>query len=589
MRRTAALVLLASLLSVTTSIQADAAQAANPTISPLGGTRDASPRTQISFLGVPAQEIHDIAVVGSRTGRHEGRFEAYESAQGASFMPSKPFQEGERVTVSAMIGAAARPVHVSSSFSVALHAPYSFKASASASSTGAPPKTTQAFISEPSIYPTTVAVTAHSTRAAPGDVFFTFDHGYGENGAMITDGSGSLVWFKPVPKGDIAMDLQLQSYEGKQALVWWQGGITKLGIGFGVDEVYDASYRRVAEVRAGNGYWADLHDVQITPQGSAFVTAYTLVRADLSLAGGSREGSLQDALVQEVDVKTGLVMFEWHALGHVALGDSFTHYTSPGNPWDWFHLNSVSLGPQGDLLLSARNTWCVYDVSLANGGVLWRLGGKKSSFHMGSGTGTAWQHDARFQPDGTITIFDDGAAPKEHSQSRVIREQLDPAHRSVKLLDRYVHTPSLLSGSQGNDQVLPNGDSFVGWGSEPYFTEYSPTGQVLFDGHLQSPAQSYRAYKFPWNATPYYPPAITVRTTNGKATVYASWNGATNVTQWRVLAGNDPTHLTTITTTPKTSFETTIPTTTNAPAYAIQALDPTGNTLATSPTVSAHG
>jgi hypothetical protein len=208
---------------------------------------------------------------------------------------------------------------------------------------------------------------------------------------------------------------------------------------------------------------------------------------------------------------------------------------------------------------------------------------------MGSGTGTAWQHDARFQPDGTITIFDDGAAPKEHSQSRVIREQLDPAHRSVKLLDRYVHTPSLLSGSQGNDQVLPNGDSFVGWGSEPYFTEYSPTGQVLFDGHLQSPAQSYRAYKFPWNATPYYPPAITVRTTNGKATVYASWNGATNVTQWRVLAGNDPAHLTTITTTPKTSFETTIPTTTNAPAYAIQALDPTGNTLATSPTVSAHG
>jgi hypothetical protein len=430
-----------------------------------------------------------------------------------------------------------------------------------------------------------------SPLAAPGDIFLTSRHG-AQQGPMIIDGSGNLVWFKGLQSGQAAMDLKVQSYEGKPVLVWWLGQeatLRQLGIGFGVDEVYDASYRRVAEVRAGNGYWADLHDVQITPQGSAFITAYTLVRADLSLAGGSREGSLQDALVQEVDVKTGLVMFEWHALGHVALGDSFTHYTSPGNPWDWFHLNSVSLGPRGDLLLSARNTWCVYDVSLANGGVLWRLGGKKPSFHMGSGTGTAWQHNARFQPDGTITIFDDGAAPKEHSQSRVIREQLDPAHRSVKLLDRYVHTPSLLSGSQGNDQVLPNGDSFVGWGSEPYFTEYSPTGQVLFDGHLQSPAQSYRAYKFPWNATPYYPPAITVRTTNGKATVYASWNGATNVTQWRVLAGNDPAHLTTITTTPKTSFETTIPTTTNAPAYAIQALDPTGNTLATSPTVSAHG
>jgi len=401
------------------------------------------------------------------------------------------------------------------------------------------------------------------------------------------------VWFQPAPKGNAAMDLKLEHYQGQPVLVWWEGFIPSLGVGFGTDEVYDSDYRPIAQIRAGNGYWADLHDVRITPQGSAFITAYSLVHADLSSAGGSHDGVLLDAILQQIDVKTGLVMFEWHAYHHVALSDSYSPPpSSPSQPFDYFHINSISLDPWGDgnFLISSRNTWAGYEIDHLTGAVMWRLGGKHPSFKMGAGTGTAWQHNIRWQPDHTLTIFDDGAAPKEHSQSRVIRERIEWAHRTVDLTGRYVHTPAILTGSQGNVQVLPDGDSFVGWGEQPYFTEFSPTGQMLFDAHISAPGSTYRAYRFPWSATPATPPAIAVKSTGpGSAMVYASWNGATDVTQWRVLAGQSPTSLTPLATATDTGFETTIAVQSTAGDFAVQALDPAGHVLGSSQSVSSGG
>ena len=109
-------------------------------------------------------------------------------------------------------------------------------------------------------------------------------------------------------------------------LDWWQGTSRRASASAsGATRSINTSYQPVATVDAGNGYQADLHEFQITPQGSAFLTAYSLVSADLSSAGGPRNGILQDAIAQEVDIPTGLVMFEWHAYGHVALYDSYAH------------------------------------------------------------------------------------------------------------------------------------------------------------------------------------------------------------------------------------------------------------------------
>jgi hypothetical protein len=391
-----------------------------------------------------------------------------------------------------------------------------------------------------------------------------------------------------MPAGSTAMNFDLQSYEGRPALVWWQGYLSRLGFGLGIDEIYNSSYQPIARVAAGNGYSADLHEMQITPQGSAFITVYSFVHADLSSGGGSRQGILLDSILQEIDIKTGLVMFEWHAYGHVPLWDS---YATPGSgPWDYFHVNSVSFDPwnDGNFIISSRNTWAAYEVSYHTGAVLWRLGGKRSTFRMGSGTGTSWQHDVRWQPDRTLTIFDNGSAPKVHSQSREIHVRIDWKGKAVTLVDRHVHTPALLSGSQGDSETLPDGDVFVGWGEQPYFTEFGPSGEVVFDARLPAPGQSYRAHRAPWSATPTSPPAAAVQGAGpGLVTVYASWNGATAVHAWRVLAGANPGALTAITTVPRAGFETAIALRTAAPWFSVQALSSDGGVLGTSPAAHA--
>jgi Arylsulfotransferase (ASST) len=556
------------------------------TVSPLAGTPDASPHTQVSFLGAPSAQIAAVSVVGSRSGHHPGRLEAYASAPGASFLPTRPFLPGERVAVSALIGPQRR--RVSWAFTVARQLSNSLTAAAVSPPPGPGPRpgTVQSFVSEPALQPPSLWVTASSPAVAPGYLFLTPSHGYGQTGPMIVDNRGQLVWFQAAPRGTVAMNLQVQDYEGRPVLVWWQGRIVG-GVGFGTDQIYGSNYQPIAQIAAGNGYEADLHAVRITPAGSAYITAYSHVRADLSSAGGARNGILRDAILQEIDVKTGLVMFEWHAYGHVPLSDSYERPGPAQQPWDFFHINSISPDPWGDgnLLISARNTWTVYEIDHHSGAVLWRLGGKRSSFRMGAGTGTAWQHDARWQPDHTITIFDNGAVPKAHSQSRVIRERIDWPRHTVTLLARYVHSPALLAGSQGDYELLPNGDAFVGWGEEPYLTEFGARGQIVFDAHAA--AQSYRAYRFPWSGTPATAPAIAVKAIAGGAvTVYASWNGATGVAAWKVLVGPSSTGpFSPIATVADGGFETAVTVPRSGSYFAAQAIDSSGSTLATSAAV----
>jgi len=557
-------------------------------LSPLSGTPDASPRTQISFLGVPAGEIADVSVVGSRSGRHGGRLEAYVSSPGASFVPARPFAQGERVTARALIRGRGHAEPLSTSFTIARLSGY--RPPPSGAPSPAKAGTTQSFASVPTLHPPKVTVTTAAPEASPGDVFLTPTHGLGQSGPMIINGQGAVVWFKPVPTGEVAANLHVASYGGRPVLVWWQGHVPAiLGVGFGADEIYSSTYSPIASVSAGNGYQADLHAFHITPQGSAFLTAYSLVDADLSSVGGSHHGALQDAILQEVDVATGLVMFEWHAYGHVALGDSYWHLPhNSAQPWDFFHLNSVSVDPwgDGDFIISSRNTWAEYEINHVSGAILWRIGGRHPSFKMGPGTGTAWQHDVRWQPDHTLTIFDNGAYPGKHSQSRAIRERIDWSSRKVTLIGRDVRIPGVLSGSQGNDQLLSNGNSFVGWGEEPYFTEFGPSGQILFEGHLPSPGESYRAFRFPWSATPAASPAAAVTTGNGTTTVYASWNGATSVSAWRVLGGASAAALTPVATAASTGFETAIAVDGADAYFAVQALGEGGEVLGTSPAAS---
>ncbi|HLL91336.1 MAG TPA: arylsulfotransferase family protein, partial [Solirubrobacteraceae bacterium] len=287
------------------------------TISPLPGARDAAPQTQISFAGVPAGQLSVVSVVGSRTGAHAGRLQAYSQGDGASFLPTRPFAQGERVTVLARLRSGGSTHTLTDRFAIASQD--AITSTPEAVHPGAASEI-QHFHSRPDLQPPVVTVTAQSPDVAGGDELVTPAAGPGQAGPMILDPDGGLVWFKALPAQVSATNLQVQEYEGRPVLTWWQGDISEHGFGLGEDVIADDSYTDIAHVKAGNGHEADLHEFQLTQQGTAFVSAYYPIRCDLSAVGGPADGALTDAVFQEIDVKTGLVMYEWTSVDHVAIG-----------------------------------------------------------------------------------------------------------------------------------------------------------------------------------------------------------------------------------------------------------------------------
>ena len=572
---------------------------ARVTVSPGPGVRDASTTVQISFLGVAAGELSRVVVKGAHSGAHAGHLLAYSQGDGASFVPERPFDPGELVTVHAVLSEAGKSTPFAWSFTVAVpDDPGSADVTESTSPSSAPapaPKEYQSFHSRPELRPPDVTVSAKAQSATGGDLFLAPYSGIGQYGPMILGEHGELIWFKSLsPAGTRAANLRVQQYEGRPVLTWWQDPLIADGSKTAGEVIANSAYQTVAVVRAGNGYQPDLHEFQITPQGTAWITVYDAIDCNLASVGGPKDGAIADTLLQEIDLKTGLVMYEWHSLDHVPLANSYASAASAskGEPFDYFHINSIDTELNGDLLVDSRNTWAAYDVDPKTGQVRWQLGGKHSSFKLGPGAATAWQHDARQQPDGAITFFDNGAFPAVHPQSRAIELALDPATMTATLVRSYEHQNPLVAGSQGNVQTLANGDWMVGWGQAGYLSEVNPAGQVLFNAHLPPDWESYRTFALPWSGQPAETPRLAVVASSsggsaGGATVYASWNGATELTSWRVLAGSSPSALAPVGSAAKAGFETAIPLSGAAAGryFAVQALSASGAVLGTSHTI----
>jgi len=554
--------------------------------SPLPGAYDASASTQISLLGAPPSALSGVSATGSRSGAHPGKLEPYSQGDGASFVPATSFDPGETVTVRGRVHTSVGARSFSYRFVVAYRDIGLFKASAASL-----PKDyneEQHFHSAPALQAPVLAVTASSPQASPGDIFAAPYTGPGPPGPEIFSPTGELVWFDPLSGGQASTNLQVQQYGSKPVLTWWQGHIPPQGFGEGEEIIDDDAYRQIGRVHAGNGLKADLHDFHLNAGNTAVLTLFDPIDCNLSGIGGSGSGAVTDSGFQEIDLATGLVRREWLSLDHVGLSDSYSSGAGSTSEWpfDYFHINTVDQMSGNTTLISARNTWALYELDTRTGQVLLRVGGKHNDVKQAAGARTAFQHDATVQANGTITVFDNGAVPKVEPQSRAITIGLNAKTKTETLLAAYAHSsPSLSSGSQGNVQTVPGGNAFVGWGSEPYFSEYDQTGKLLYDAHWHGAYESYRAYRFPWSATPARPPALAIvpgAVPSAQATVYASWNGATEVAGWRVLAGSSPSQLAPIANAAKAGFETAIAVPGGEAYVAVQALNSAGATIGTS-------
>jgi arylsulfotransferase ASST len=556
-------------------------------VSPLPDSFDASNETQISLLGAPPSSLGAVHVVGSQTGAHAGRLIAYSQGDGASFVMGKPFAAGETVTVRGSVKLGSRTQPFAYHFVVAHQDPVDYDAAAAASQTR-DYNEMQHFQSRPELEPPSLVVSARSPQAAPGDIFAAPYNGPGASGPMIFEEDGSLVWFHPLALGQAATNLQVQQLGGQPVLTWWQGRIPPQGFGQGEEIIDNSAYQEIGHVRAGNGYLADLHEFHITPDGTALLTVFDPIDCNLSSLGGPSGGAVTDSSFQEIDIKTGLVRREWNSLDHVALGDSYSAATSASTIWpfDYFHLNSIDQLADGRTLISARNTSALYELDTLTGQVLANIGGKRSSVKQTAGAATAYQHDASALPNGTISVFDNGGVPKVHSQSRGLVLAVNTQAKTDTVVAEYDHPTPLAAGSQGDIQTQENGDVFIGWGAEPYFSEFSAGGQLLYDAHMHGTYQSYRSYRFAWTGAPSDAPAIAAAKTGAQITVYASWNGDTRTASWQVLAGPTAAQLTPVASAARSGFETAIAAPVAEAYVAVQALGAAGEVLGTSRTIA---
>jgi hypothetical protein len=444
--------------------------------------------------------------------------------------------------------------------------------------------TTAAYVSRPDLHPPALSFDFPADGTAPGSIFLapfnitaaagaykSTPNSQSHSGPLIVDDSGEPVWFLPLGS-TTAMDVRVQQYQGRTVLTWYEG--TVLGAEGGSWVIFDPTYHEVATVKAGRGRHGDLHELLLTPQGTALITIYR----EIATPAVPR---LVTGIVQEVDVASGRVLFEWRSNDHVGLDESYMPQVAPAGNVDYFHLNSIALDTDGNLLVSARNTSTIYKIDRKSGDVLWRLGGMKSDFAVDPAASFAFQHDVRRRSDGTITMFDNNAAvPGATTSSRGLRINLDTKTKRASLVKEYLAPASRTGWAMGNMQELPDGSVFIGWGTDGSFTEIGPDGSVRLDGRFADGSVSYRAFRFEVVAQPKGRPATeVVRNADGSYTLYVSWNGSTQVAKWQLVAGATAASMKPVARVRRTGFETAIPLPVTGGYVSVIALDAHGKQL----------
>ncbi|KAJ6446733.1 hypothetical protein O9K51_01506 [Purpureocillium lavendulum] len=381
---------------------------------------------------------------------------------------------------------------------------------------------------------------------------------------------------------------------GTRHLVFWEGARSR-GHANGYCLVFDDEYRLRYNVTGRglrDGALADMHEAVLTPEGTViFSTYFNVPSVNCSAAGGPEDALLMDSGFQEVDAATNEVLFEWNASDHFGIEDSFARYSdaygvAEDSGYDFFHINSIEKTSDGNYLISSRHLSLLALIDGRTGTPLWILGGKRNQFtdlSDGAATNFAWQHDARFlrgSNDTHITMFDNHGEHTGHCggsvcHSRGLHLEIDVAARTARVVREYFHPQAINSGAMGGMQTLESGNVVVGWGHNPGFVEYAAAdGRPVMDVqrgrigvNVAVPDMfAYRVGKFPWRGRPTWPPSAAVDAPNRttlNATVYVSWNGATDVSSWAILSHDDAMHINNpqnlIATSPRRGFETAIP------------------------------
>ena len=536
-----------------------------------------------------------FTIRGSKSGPHAGHTILADDQKTVIFKPDFLFTPGEQVAVnvtSLQLNSQTSYPALAYTFKVAINQQPGSPGSNSLSAPPTPDKPPRSafpdFLTVPQDIPHYI-VSKNSPAAAQGDIFvspFYWTKSIVGSYLLILNEQGQLVYYQSVADALDAWDFKVQPngllsyYDQKNATFY----------------LMNSHYRMVDSYQAGDGYYADLHDFQLLPNGNALLMAYDAETVDMSqvVQGGKKDATVTGLVVQELDPSKN-VIFEWRSWDHFSFFDSTANLTE--QQIDLVHGNSLALANDGNLLLSSRNLSEITKIDLQTGNAIWRMGGKENMFKFTNGESFAYQHDVRQLPNGDITVFDNHASTQSPAPSRGVEYQIDEVNKTVTQVWDFSHDPSVFATYMGNTQRLSNGDTFLSWGapssakgySFDTMTEVAPDGTVVFDFVFDQPYVSYRAFRFAWQGFPDTQPVLASRVDPQGLTLGYSWNGATEVAAYRVFGGSSPQSLDFLEQRAKTDFETQsffVDLPKSVCYFQVAAMDKTGNEMARSRVIS---
>ena len=517
-------------------------------LSPADGGRFVPPGTTLALrIDGPVDPLTLSAtlfnLIGSGTGPHPGQAQLADDGATVVFTPNLPFRPGEQVAVVIEAGLATRAGAVFAGL----------RAAFSISTGGANPAGLRQALAEDELPPTDPAASgAVSAPAATGalalhpqdDVTFPDNFPAYTVTVPATGTAPGLLFLAPLGLIDPGGFLFIASDTGEP--VFWQktaqggfdfkqqpdGTLTYFDVATSRYRVLDNTYTQIKTIAAANGYVANIHDLQILPDGHALFLIYDPQITDMSQFGGYKTAMVTGLIIQELD-SSGLPVFQWDSWSHFALSDTYVSLMTP--LVDYVHGNAIALDNDGNLLLSSRHLSEITKINRSSKDIIWRLGGKNNQFTIhDSGGPFSFQHDIRRLANGDLTIFDNH---NPGPASRAVEYKIDENARVVTNTWQYQNSPGVYGFAMGDTQRLPDGHTLIGWGiGHPNVTEVLTDGTKVFELLLDPAFVSYRAFRFPWAAVPAWDPTL-VLTGTITPTLYYSWNGATDVASYEIYGG----------------------------------------------------
>ncbi len=533
-----------------------------------------------------------ISILGVQSGAHPGNLALADDKRTVIFRPDQPFSPGEQVQVqvnSLRLDSGAVYQSLSYTFTVGTN-----QQAGAVASTAVPTSVPQSAFPNALTLPQdiphfTISVNSPVT-AAEGDIFvapFFWAASTVGSYLLILDNNGQVVYYQSVANLLSAFDFKVLP----------SGYLTYYDLKDSVHVILDSNYQEIGTYSAQNGYTADLHDFIMTPDGYVFLMAYDTETVDMSklVAGGNPKAAVTGLIVQELDPDQNVV-FEWRSWDHFTFGDSTADLTK--QQIDLVHGNGLALTSDGNLLVSSRNLNEITEVNVQTGDIIWRLGGKNSTFTFANDGGFAYQHNIGVLANGDITLFDNHGTDQAPTASRAVEYQLNLANKTATLVWEYTHNPPVFTDFMGDVQRLSDGNTLIGWGNAGQtgqqfafgsITEVTPDNQVVFELTFDEPYVSYRAFRAPWASIPHTTPALDYTQDVGEITLAYSWNGATAVAAWDVYGGTSPQSMAVVDREVKTGFETQTNLAHLSPSicyFQVAALDGNGYELARSAIIS---